>query len=48
MPKREEPDRKPGKEPDEQRELTFVTCSKHGSRYPKGGSCPQCTREARK
>ena len=32
----------------EQKELTFVTCPKHGSRYPKGSACPKCVAESKR
>ena len=27
------------------REFTFITCPKHGIRYPKGSVCPKCAAE---
>jgi uncharacterized OB-fold protein len=31
----------------EEKNLTFVTCPKHGKRYPKGSTCPKCDEENR-
>lgn len=27
------------------RSLTYVTCEKHGIRYPQGATCPACDAE---
>jgi hypothetical protein len=29
------------------RNLDYNRCGKHGTAYPKGGSCPRCDAEAR-
>lgn len=29
----------------EEKQLTFLKCPKHGTTYPKGGSCPRCAAE---
>ncbi len=29
----------------EKRELTFLTCPIHKIPYPKGASCPQCSKD---
>jgi hypothetical protein len=39
MNKKQTPE-KPDKEL--QKELNFVTCPKHGIRYPEGSACPMC------
>lgn len=31
-----------------QEELTFITCPKHGVRYPKGSACPKCIAESKR
>ena len=31
---------------DEERQLSYSKCLKHGVTYPKGGSCPKCNAEA--
>ena len=31
----------------EQKELTFVTCPKHGTRYQKGSACSKCVAESK-
>lgn len=31
----------------EKKELTFLTCPKHGTRFPKGSHCPHCDRDRR-
>ena len=46
MAEKENNKRKPGEI--EQKELTFITCPKHGTRYPKGSACPQCVAESRR
>ena len=30
------------------KELDFVTCPRHGVRYPKGSSCPNCLAESKR
>jgi hypothetical protein len=33
------------REDERKREYTFLTCPKHGIKYPKGSECPKCAME---
>ena len=48
MSEKENSKGKPGGIEIEQRELTFVTCPKHGTKYPKGSACPKCVADSKR
>lgn len=40
-----EKDKKPAAGSREEREMVFLTCGKHGVKFPKGSACPHCVAE---